>query len=323
MDRALGKVYEAGRIIYKQEDRANCLYVIQSGKIEIFLSADDDEDRLAILEEGQIFGSVSLFTADKTHFSTARALTKCRLLKVDEKAFVVRLHQDPSLAFRIIRHMAQRIKDLDKKRLADLTGEVTGGGRSIKDKKIRKRLPNVHNFSVAHHILMVEDDPDFHQLVKAWLHKKAASELGSLFPSGINLEIVSSLGNAVSRLQKEKFDVILLDLNLPDSSGYETFIRLYNKFPDMPIVVVSGLDDEMQAIQAVKDGAQDFLVKGRFKKDDLSRAIQFALARHKATFETFIPSEEKGRDAPPHGSESLTALWRMFGDWRRDDDHRS
>ena len=93
---------------------------------------------------------------------------------------------------------------------------------------------------------------------------------------------VERLGDALQRLQCEKFDVILSDLSLPDSHGFETFERLKAQAPQIPILVLSGTDDETLAVRAVREGAQDYLVKGRVDGYILGRAITHAIERHLA-----------------------------------------
>jgi putative two-component system response regulator len=77
-------------------------------------------------------------------------------------------------------------------------------------------------------------------------------------------------------------DVILLDLGLPDSRGLDTFLRLHRQVPQIPIVVLTGLDDKNLAIKAVRHGAQDYLVKDKMNVDSLVRAIRFSIERMKA-----------------------------------------
>ncbi|MBF0370097.1 MAG: GGDEF domain-containing protein [Magnetococcales bacterium] len=110
--RELGKLYKKGEKIFRQGDTANCMYVIQKGRVEIFLESAETNHTFITLKKGDIFGEVSLF-AGKNRFATARATKDARILKLDEKTFVAKLHQDPSLAFGIIRKMAQRIYDQD------------------------------------------------------------------------------------------------------------------------------------------------------------------------------------------------------------------
>jgi serine phosphatase RsbU (regulator of sigma subunit) len=80
-------------------------------------------------------------------------------------------------------------------------------------------------------------------------------------------------------VSEEHFDVVLLDLTLPDSSGLESFAALYAEAPEVPIVVLSGLTDEAMAIRAVQAGAQDYLVKGQVDDNLLVRSIRYAIER--------------------------------------------
>ena len=88
-----------------------------------------------------------------------------------------------------------------------------------------------------------------------------------------------NVANGLTALSREPFDVVLLDLMLPDSSGLETFARVNAEVPELPIVVLTAVDDELQALQAVRRGAQDYLVKGRFDGQLLSRSITHAIER--------------------------------------------
>lgn len=130
-ERALGTAFPEGTVIYSQGEPADCMYVVQKGKVEIVTETEFGANRLVIKQKGDVFGEISLF-ACKSRFVTARALTDCIVLKVDEKTFVTKLHQDPSLAFRTIQAMAQRIYEQDhllmrgyfhrEERCCDVTG---------------------------------------------------------------------------------------------------------------------------------------------------------------------------------------------------------
>lgn len=89
------------------------------------------------------------------------------------------------------------------------------------------------------------------------------------------------LETAVSMIASAAPDVVLLDLGLPDSQGIGTVKRLCERFPDLPVVALTGLSDEHVALQAVKEGAQDYLVKGQISGDLLARAMRYALERKK------------------------------------------
>jgi PAS domain S-box-containing protein len=99
--------------------------------------------------------------------------------------------------------------------------------------------------------------------------------------SDITPEVVESLTQALARLDKGGIDLVLLDLSLPDSHGLQTLERMSGYFPRVPIIVLTGLDDEAAALEAVKSGAQDYLVKGHFDEHSLLRAIRYAVERHR------------------------------------------
>ena len=87
------------------------------------------------------------------------------------------------------------------------------------------------------------------------------------------------LSTAITRLAETHFDVIVLDLHLPDSRGLDTYTRLHAEAPDVPVVVLSASDDEDLAIEAVQRGAQDYLLKGQVDGDGLRRCLLYAIER--------------------------------------------
>jgi diguanylate cyclase (GGDEF)-like protein len=110
--RSLGTHFKQGETIFRQGDSADCMFVVQKGKVEIVMETEFGSNRLVIKKKGDVFGEISLF-ACRARFATARALKDCIILKVDERAFIAKLHQDPSLAFRTIQGMARRIYEQD------------------------------------------------------------------------------------------------------------------------------------------------------------------------------------------------------------------
>jgi CRP-like cAMP-binding protein len=109
---ALGKVYLDGEIIVRQGEVGDCMYVIQEGQVEVVSEKDGKELRLNVLEAGQFFGEMAIVERE-TRVATVRALGAARVLTVDKKSFLSRVHKDPSLAFRIMETMSQRIRELD------------------------------------------------------------------------------------------------------------------------------------------------------------------------------------------------------------------
>jgi Flp pilus assembly CpaE family ATPase len=88
-----------------------------------------------------------------------------------------------------------------------------------------------------------------------------------------------TLLESLDLLAKNEFDIAILDLTLPDSQGIETFLTIHRHAPNLPVIVVTGIDDESVALNAVRQGAQDYLVKGELKQEKLVRALEYALAR--------------------------------------------
>ena len=94
-----------------------------------------------------------------------------------------------------------------------------------------------------------------------------------------NLTHVERLDKAVKCLHQASFDIILLDLSLPDSQGLDTFLTLEKIVPNLPIVLLTGFKDELIALEAVRQGAQDYLVKEQVTPDILIRSINYAIER--------------------------------------------
>jgi len=120
-------------------------------------------------------------------------------------------------------------------------------------------------------VLLVEDNPGDARLIEEILIETAGASF--------DLECTERLSEGLARLASSDVDVVLLDLSLPDSQGLDTFARVYEEAPQIPIVVLSGVDDEALAIQAVREGAQDYLVKGMADTDILVRSIRYAVER--------------------------------------------
>jgi diguanylate cyclase (GGDEF)-like protein len=105
----------------------------------------------------------------------------------------------------------------------------------------------------------------------------------SMSQGTMQMERVGQLSLALARLSKGGIDLVLLDLDLPDSQGIVTFERAYAFAPDVPIVVLTSLDDEEVGLSTVRGGAQDYLVKGEVSADLLRRSIRYAVERHRLT----------------------------------------
>ncbi len=155
-------------------------------------------------------------------------------------------------------------------------------------------------------ILLVEDDPD-----DVWVMR---SLLGDRWDGPFELVHVELLSAGLARSANDTFDVVLLDLALPDRQGLETFLAMHAHADGIPIVVLSGYDDEMTAMKAVQAGAEDYLVKGQVSDQLLVRSIRYAIERNRrsraeealrATSEEFRVAQEIQQRLFPEEAPSL------------------
>ena len=123
-------------------------------------------------------------------------------------------------------------------------------------------------------VLLVEDNPGDVRLFLELLRETGAGH--------VKVDHVDRLATALARLSNQTFDVVLLDLSLPDAHGLDTLVRAHAHAPSVPIVVLTGLDDQALAVKAVRAGAQDYLVKGRVDGDLLVRSMRYATERARA-----------------------------------------
>lgn len=107
----LGRIYKDTEIIIKQGDQGDCMFVVQEGKVAIVKEVDGDEVQLALRGKGEFFGEMAIFEREPRS-ATARALGEARVLTIDKKNFMRRVHEDPSLAFYIVQEMSARIRAL-------------------------------------------------------------------------------------------------------------------------------------------------------------------------------------------------------------------
>lgn len=110
----LGRIYKDGEAIVEEGTQSRTMYVIQSGKVKVVKSTGRTETTLATLMEGDIFGEMSLFDASPRS-ATVKALGEARVLAIDHEGLLKRIKMDPTLAFRIIKQMSQRIRDLNSR----------------------------------------------------------------------------------------------------------------------------------------------------------------------------------------------------------------
>jgi response regulator RpfG family c-di-GMP phosphodiesterase len=132
-------------------------------------------------------------------------------------------------------------------------------------------------------VLVVEDNPADVELIREYL-----PGLGHV---RFQIESVPRLSEALTRLSEEAADLMLIDLGLPDSQGLETFLKLQKAAPETPAIILTGYDDEEAAVTAVRNGAQDYLIKGELNGSVLVRAARYAMERKRA--EESLRSEQK------------------------------
>lgn len=123
-------------------------------------------------------------------------------------------------------------------------------------------------------VLLVEDNPGDARLLQEILADVTSAEF--------ELTQIDRLEAALQWLNANNCDIILLDLSLPDSHGLETIVRTCTQAPTIPIIVLTGLDDETLAISAMQEGAQDYLVKGQVNSNMLARSMRYAIERKRA-----------------------------------------
>jgi CRP-like cAMP-binding protein len=110
----LGAVYGDGEVIVREGEMGNCMYVIQEGQVEVVVKQDGEEVRVRTLSKNDFFGEMAIFEHE-LRTATVRALGKARVLTIDKRNLLQGIHEDPSLAFRIIEMMSHRIRDLTER----------------------------------------------------------------------------------------------------------------------------------------------------------------------------------------------------------------
>ena len=122
-------------------------------------------------------------------------------------------------------------------------------------------------------LLIVEDNPADVLLIKEHLSESPLKRY--------DMAVAETLDDAVGRLKSNDIDVVLLDLSLPDSSGLDTVRTMITKYPNVVIIVLTGLQDEQVALQAVRYGAQDYIEKKQITSTLLNRSISYSIERKK------------------------------------------
>ena len=133
-------------------------------------------------------------------------------------------------------------------------------------------------------ILLIEDNPGDADLVRLRLTEGH---------SNLRVECAPRLADALESLSRETPALVLLDLNLPDSRGADTFRKIREKAPNVPVVVLSGQEDEGMALKALHQGVQDYLVKGDLSSKQLERAMRYAVERQALLLSLAIASKQQ------------------------------
>lgn len=132
----------------------------------------------------------------------------------------------------------------------------------------------------ALHVLLVEDNAGDARLLREMFSTEK--------PGRFKLTHLLRMSEAMIHLEKGDIDVVLLDMGLPDAHGLDTVRQAHSAAPNVPLIVLTGLDDEALAAEAMKEGAQDYLIKGQIENRALPRALRHAIERHRMQTETDV-----------------------------------
>jgi len=144
--------------------------------------------------------------------------------------------------------------------------------------------------------LVVDDDPDEIEILRHALKDNTRD-------ADFEIIVADTLQKALQLLERRHVHLCILDLNLPDSKGFDTFIKFQDQHFEVPVVVVTGQEDEQLALRAIRMGAQDYIVKGLYRPELTARALRFAIERHR------IMASHMGRAM----QDELTGLYNRRG----------
>ena len=136
-------------------------------------------------------------------------------------------------------------------------------------------------------VLLVEKDP-----AEVRLFRDSLAEAGD---DQFALTWAGQLFETINCLDKAQFDIVMLDPSLPDSQGFDTFVRVRMRAPKVPIILLSTADDEELAVRALQNGAQDCLIKGQLESGSLTRSIRYAIERHRVMADLELARQEEHR----------------------------
>jgi Flp pilus assembly CpaE family ATPase len=166
-------------------------------------------------------------------------------------------------------------------------------------------------------VLLVEDDPDYATLVQQWLG-------GTRREPQFLLSWTDSLNSALTRLARGGIDVVLLDLGLTESQGLETFAAVSSRCPMVPVIVLTAADSESLALQTIRQGGEDYLVKNTCTRDVLIRNISHAVARYRRQAEGRLAGDAQNKVvtviAAKGGTGATTVACTLAAELRRQSD---
>ncbi|MBR30458.1 MAG: hypothetical protein CMN77_04045 [Spirochaetaceae bacterium] len=155
--------------------------------------------------------------------------------------------------------------------------------------------------SASIQLLLIEDNPVAARLTMAILEQEPDFQVHQ----------TESLAEAYQSISSQEFDAVLLDLYLPDGEGLDTFRSFHNRCPQIPVVILSGLDDRDVALEAVKEGAQDFLVKGEMDALLLKKSLRHSIERKK--IESALKESEERYALAARGANDGIWDWDITG----------
>lgn len=149
-------------------------------------------------------------------------------------------------------------------------------------------------------ILLIEDNPGDARLIQEMVKEMRDNSLV--------LECSARLSKGLECIDKKRFDVILSDLSLPDSQGLDTLVRVRSQASDVPIIVLTNIDDEDLAVMAMQKGAQDYLVKEQVDSNLLVRSIRYAIERYKLIKELEQARQREQRNREIQSLEQISGF---------------
>jgi PAS domain S-box-containing protein len=163
-------------------------------------------------------------------------------------------------------------------------------------------------------ILLVEDNPGDARLIKEYL--RDSSRIISV------LNHVDSLQSGLAFLEQNAVDIVLVDLGLPDSQGLESLVKITSLVPQLPVIVLTGMNDSEIALKAMQAGAQDYLIKGDFTGDSIIRVIQYSIERKLGEAELqrsrqLLHEAERISQTGAWEWNLKTDQWTMSDEWMR------